>query len=152
MIIGIAAPELEVSVETVDVASNSTISELLRNPHVLWQQLVGLVLSLGILGYLARGFAGSALALLIGGLTFADAWRSGIYKDPSQKHVLNMSPMGWGIAMPVLFIAIYPLYVFHRNKLRTRNNGNGFFIATIIIGAVMLVLAIVAFISRGAVG
>ena len=138
--------------ETVDAASTSTVSEPPRNPHVLWRQLVGLVLSLGILGYLARGFAGSALALLIGGLTFADAWRSGIYKDPSQKHVLNMSPMGWGIAMPVLFIAIYPLYVFHRNKLRTRNNGNGFFIATIIIGAVMLVLAIVAFISRGAVG
>ena len=50
MITGIAAPDLEVSVETVDAASTSTVGEPPRNPHVLWQQLVGLVLSLGMLG------------------------------------------------------------------------------------------------------
>src|SRR5262245_884232 len=133
------------TVEPTGAATASTAGDPPSNPHVLWRQLLGLVLWLGILGYLARGFAGAAAALLLGGLAFADAWRSGIYKDPNQKSVINLSPMGWGIAMPFLFIAIYPLYLFHRNKLRTRNNGNGFFIAIIIIGAVMLAAAIATF-------
>ena len=42
------------------------------------------------------GLIGAALALTLGGVTFADAWVSGIYKDPTRKSFLNISPMGWG--------------------------------------------------------
>jgi 4-hydroxybenzoate polyprenyltransferase len=54
-----------------------------------------------------------------------------------------MSPMAWGIVMPLLFIAAFPLYLINRNRLRTRKNGNAFFVATIVIGAVLFALSMI---------
>jgi hypothetical protein len=114
---------------------------------------MGLVLWDGIIGYLGGGLIGAAMALLLGGVTFADAWTSGIYKDRSRKSFLNISPMAWGVVMPMLFIAAYPLYLINRNKLRTKNSGNGFFVATIVIGAILFLLSMVgAFMVRKGVG
>lgn len=122
------------------------------NPHVLWRQLLGLVLWVGVLSYLASGFVGAGLALALGGVTFADAWVSGIYKDPTRTSFLNISPMAWGIVMALLFVVAYPAYLSSRNRLRTRRAGNGFFIATIAIGAVVIVLFVINILAvRGVV-
>ena len=123
------------------------------NPHVLWRQVAGFVIWTGLLSYLGGGVVGAALSLMLGGVTFADAWRSGIYKDPEKKSFLNISPMAWGIVMALFFIVAYPVYLLNRNKLRTIQAGNGFFIATIVLGAVVIVFTIVSILamSGGAV-
>ena len=113
------------------------------NPHTLWRQVAGLVIWTGIFGFFAGGIVGALVTLLIGGTTFADAWRSGIYKDPDKKSFLNISPMSWGIAMGLLFIVAFPTYALNRKELATIQGGNGFFIATIIIGIVWVLLFIV---------
>jgi hypothetical protein len=110
------------------------------NPHVLWRQVLGFALWTGPLSLIASGPIGAALCLALGGVTFADAWVSGIYKRPSSKSFINISPMSWGIVMALLFIVAYPTYLVSRNKLRTIDRGNGHFIATIVIGAVLIVL------------
>ena len=75
-------------------------------------------------------------------MTFADAWVSGVYKDRSRKSIINISPMSWGIAMAILPLVTYPTYLISRNKLRTKQAGNGFLIAAIVLGAIVLLLFI----------
>jgi hypothetical protein len=104
------------------------------NPHVLWRQLCGLgfwTAVLTIFGGLVAMLVGFTLA----GVTFADAWVSGIYKRPGSKSFLNISPMAWGILMVGLFIVTFPVYLVNRQRLRTRRGTNVFFIATVILGA-----------------
>ena len=110
------------------------------NPHVLWRQVLGFVLWTGVLSFVAAGPLGAAFCLALGGATFADAWKSGIYKRPGQKGFLNISPMAWGIAMALLFIVVYPAYLLNRNKLRTVQGTNAFYWATVVIGGVVIVL------------
>ena len=110
------------------------------NPHVLWRQVVGFVFWVGLLSLPAGGPVGAALCLALGGVTFADAWKSGIYKAPGKKAFLNVSPMAWGIAMALLFIVAYPAYLLNRNKLRTIHGTNAFYWATVVIGAVVIIL------------
>lgn len=88
----------------------------------------------------AGGPVGALLALALSGVTFADAWVSGIYKHPGKRSFVNISPMSWGIAMSLLLIVAYPTYLISRNRLRTIEGTNGFFIATIIIGSLILVM------------
>jgi len=117
------------------------------NPHKLWRQIVGFVFWVG--GIELFRWVGLSMnphnseirkifLLVVMGLPaclmFTDAWVSGIYKDRSRKSFINISPMSWGIGMSAIFFITYPVYVLKRNKLRTRNGGNGFFIATIILG------------------
>jgi hypothetical protein len=111
-----------------------------QNPHVLWRQVLGFVLWVGILGLVGGGPVGAALSLTLGGVTFADAWKSGIYKRPGEKGFLNISPMAWGIAMGLLFIVAYPAYLLNRNKLRTIQGTNAFYWATVVVGAVVVAL------------
>lgn len=42
--------------------------------------------------------------------------------------------MAWGIAMALLLIVTYPVYVLSRNRLRTMRAGNIYFYAVVIIG------------------
>ena len=126
-----------------DQAATSTSSAAPANPQVLWRQLLGFVLWVGILSFVAGGPIGAALCLTLGGLTFADAWKSGIYKRPDRKAFLNISPMAWGIVMALLFIVAYPAYVLNRNKLRTIRGTNAYFWALTIVGAAMLALLII---------
>ena len=111
------------------------------NPHVLWRQLTGLVLWVSVLGYLLYEIV-FLWALALGAVTFADAWASGIYKDPRHKSIINISPMAWGIAMAILPLVTYPTYLIKRNKLRTRQAGNRFFVATIVLGALVFTIFI----------
>jgi hypothetical protein len=110
-----------------------------ENPHVLWRQGLGLVLWVGLPVLACGGPIVAMLCLALGGVTFADAWKSGIYKHPDKQAFLNMSPMAWGILMSLFFILAYPIYVLNRNKLRTRQGTNAFFWAIIVLGAVVLV-------------
>jgi hypothetical protein len=120
--------------------ATSTSSAPAANPHVLWRQLLGFVLWVGILSLGAGGPVGAVLCLTLGGLTFADAWQSGIYKRPDRKAFLNISPMAWSIAMALLFIVAYPAYVLNRNKLRTIRGTNAYFWALTIVGAIVVAL------------
>jgi hypothetical protein len=120
-----------------NATSTSSAPAPATNPHVLWRQLLGFVLWVGILSLVAGGPVGAALCLTLGGLTFADAWQSGIYKRPDRKTFLNISPMAWGIVMALLFIVAYPAYVLNRNKLRTICRTNAYFWALTIVGAVV---------------
>ena len=90
--------------------------------------------------------------LPIGCLTFADAWVSGIYKDRSRKSFLNISPMSWAILMSVWTVVGFPVYMIMRNKLRTRNGGNGFFIALAVFGGVIMIALLVVVIGAVVMG
>jgi hypothetical protein len=50
--------------------------------------------------------------------------------------------MAWGIAMALLFIVAYPAYLLNRNKLRTIHGSNAFYWATVVIGAIVILLLI----------
>jgi hypothetical protein len=121
-----------------------------QNPRVLWRQLLGLVLWVGLLSLPASGPIGSALCLALGGVTFADAWKSGIYKRPGEKSFLNISRMAWGIAMALLFIVAYPAYLLNRNKLRTIEGTRVFYWATVVLGAIVIVLLVLNIVGRAA--
>jgi hypothetical protein len=121
-------------------SASSTLISPRSNPHVLWRQLLGFVLWVGILSLAAGGPVGAVLCLILGGLTFADAWQSGIYKRSDKVSFLNISPMAWGISMALLFIVAYPAYVLNRRKLRTIQGSNGYFWAVTIVGAIVVVV------------
>ena len=118
--------------------------EISENPHKLWRQIVGFVFWAGIISCMKfipnpDNWGGFMFALSTGCLMFADAWVSGIHKDRSRKSFLNVSPMSWGIGMSLLAIVTFPVYMIMRNKLRTRNGGNGFFIAlAVLVGIVVI--------------
>lgn len=113
------------------------------NPHKLWRQLLGFVFWTALFSLPTGGPVGMVLCLLLGGATFTDAWISGIYKRPDSKSFVNISPMGWGIAMALLFLVAYPAYLISRNRLRTVKGSNGFFIATIALGALVIGLLVI---------
>ena len=128
--------------DTRPPASIATPSIAGTSPHVLWRQLLGLVLWVGTFSLLAGGPVGTLLCLALAGLTFADAWTSGIYKHPDKKSFLNISPMGWGIAMGLLFIVAYPTYLLNRNKLRTLEGHKDLYWAVVLLGAIAILLFI----------
>jgi hypothetical protein len=119
-----------------------------ENPHVLWRQILGFVFWVGLLSFLAGGPIAAVSALLVGGVTFADAWKSGIYKRVGSSGVLNISPMAWGIVMALFLIVSYPLYLINRNKLRTIRGTNAFFWATVVLGALIIVLWLLGLVGR----
>jgi len=122
--------------------------EISENPHKLWRQIVGFVFWVGGISFIRLipnpdSWPGFMFMLPIGCLTFADAWVSGIYKDRSRKSFLNVSPMSWGIGMALFAIVFFPVYMIMRNKLRTRNGGNGFFIALAVLGGIFVIFFLI---------
>jgi hypothetical protein len=116
--VGLNHHEKEKTMDTQTLsASTSEAPPNQGNPHVLWRQLLGLVFWIGILSLPVSGAIGSMLCLALGVVTFADAWKSGIYKRPGGKGFLNMSPMAWGIAMALLFVVSYPASVVSQRYL-----------------------------------
>jgi energy-coupling factor transporter transmembrane protein EcfT len=120
----------------------TVVVESVENPHEFWPQLLGLILPVGCILYFLTDPIFTAFMLALGLAAFADAWTSGIYKDPSKKSFVNISPMGWGLAITMLFIVGYPVYLLNRNKLRTRQAGNGYFIATVVLGILLIALTV----------
>lgn len=121
------------------------------NPHTLWRQILGLVAWVGVVAFLATGPVLAALLFVLGALTLADAWVSGVYKRPGARSVLNNSPMAWGIAMALLVVVVYPTYLLNRNKLRTLEGGNDFYWAIVAVGgaAYVLFIALAVAVARG---
>lgn len=115
-----------------------------ENPHVLWRQVLGFVLWVGLPVLACGGPIAAMLCLALGGVTFADAWISGIYKHPDKHTFLNISPMAWGVLMSLFLIVTYPIYVLNRNKLRTTQDTNAFFWALVVLGAVPIVSLLVS--------
>ena len=118
--------------------------EISENPHKLWRQIVGFVfwaggISLILLLPNPDNLIRLTIGFSFGCLTFADAWVSGIFKDRSRKSFLNVSPMSWGIGMVLFAIVTFPVYMIMRNKLRTRNGGNGFFVALAVLGGIIMI-------------
>lgn len=127
--------------------TDETTMAAIENPHVLWRQVLGFVIWTTLLSLPTGGPLGALLALSLGGATFADAWRSGIYKHADRKSFLNLSPMAWGIVMSGLFVVAYPAYLINRNRMRTIQAGNGFYVATTILGALFIALITIAIIG-----
>ncbi len=121
----------------MSIEDDSEIAQI-ENPHRLWKQLLGVAIWTGPLALFAGGVTGAVLAYILGGLTFADAWLAGIYKRQDQKSFLNISPMGWGIVVPMLFIVGFPVYALNRNKLKTRPGQTTLFGLVLGIGSLVL--------------
>ena len=122
--------------------------EISENPHKLSRQIVGFVFWAGGISFIRLlpnpdNWIRLMIGFSFGCLTFADAWVSGIYKDRSRKSFLNVSPMSWGIGMSLLAIVTFPVYMIMRNKLRTSNGGNGFFIAIAVLGGISIIFFLV---------
>ncbi len=110
---------------------------------VLSKQLIGLCISSAICF-----FFGGTFPALAGIFTFIDAWKSGIYKHEGTSSFFNITPMGWGISMQFLPIVVYPLYLINRNKLKTKEGGNTFYILIIILGGICIILTIIFILSK----
>jgi hypothetical protein len=48
--------------------------------------------------------------------------------------------MSWGIVMEFLLIIAYPVYLLKRNKLKTKDGSNVFWILTIVFGGISILL------------
>ena len=98
---------------------------------MLWKQILGFsifTIVLQIQHFYYKSFSLlDILWILLGIFTFCDAWSSGIYKKKDVKSLINVSPMGWGIAIQLLTVVAYPLYLANRNKLKTQSNNNYIF-------------------------
>ena len=135
-----ADPYAPPKAQVADAESSS--QQTTANPHVLWRQLLGLVVWITVLSLPAGGPIALLLALALGGAIFADAWVSGIYKRPGVKSMLNISPMSWGVLAVALYILAFPIYMLYRNRLRTRQRTNGFFIAAVIMGTLVFIFVV----------
>lgn len=113
-----------------------------ESPHTLWKQLLGLIVWTGPLAYFSWGVIGVIVVYTLAGLTFADAWTAGIYKHNDRKSFINISPMGWGIVVPMLLIVAYPVYAINRNKLKTLPGNALLFGSVLVVGGLLLVFSL----------
>lgn len=110
------------------------------NPHTLWKQVTGVVIA-SILIVFVAGIS----VILTAAFTFVDAWQAGIFKIKNKSAFTNLSPMGWAIAMEGIFIVAFPVYLFNRNKLKTKEGNSLFFILTIVFGVLSILLIVLRF-------
>ena len=114
------------------------VAALFPNPHVFSRQLIGLLLWVGPISALA-GIYTFVVCVSLALLTFADAWKSGIYVRREKRGFLNISPMAWGIAMAFLFVVAFPVYLLRRSELRTIHATNRYFWGLVFTGAALIV-------------
>jgi hypothetical protein len=114
-------------------------AEQLSNPHSLPKQLTGVIVCSLVVVIAVASITG-LISALVGIFTFLDAWNSGIYKDPDKKSLTNISPMGWGISMMLIWFIAYPIYLFKRKKLKTKDGPKVYWVFVHIFSAPFLVL------------
>jgi predicted Zn finger-like uncharacterized protein len=117
--------------------SSTAATPQIKNPHSLGGQVTGIVIASVISLVLFR--LGGVLVILVGIFVFLDAWHSGIYRTPGVKHLLNLSPMGWSIAIILLCVLSYPLYAFNRNKQKTKDGPVVYWVLTNVFGIITLI-------------
>jgi hypothetical protein len=114
------------------------------NPHRMGKQATGVAVAAAVVFLIVK--LGGLAVILAGVFTFLDAWHAGIYKQPDSKSFVNLSPMGWSIAMMGVLIITYPFYVANRGKLKTRDCTPVFWVLTNLFGVISLALIVLAFI------
>ena len=112
-----------------------------KNPPALWKQLLGFVIGTVVIFFLEG--PGVLVGLVAGIFTFCDAWSSGVYRKQGVRSFTNISPMSWGLAMELLPVVAYPIYLAKKNKLKTRDVANAFWILTIITGALAIIVFVI---------
>jgi len=118
------------------------------NPHRLPLQILGVCIA-SVVAFLFGGI----FVVLAGVFTFADAWVAGVFKKKESSSFLNISPMGWAIAVELLLIIALPLYLVFRNKLKTKEGSTAFFVLAIIFGVLPIIvfgLRVLAIMARTA--
>lgn len=126
-----------------DAGPAHSVSRPRARTLALWRQALGMVAWVGIVVFLAAGPVIASLLVVLGGVTLADAWISGIRKRPGSRSVVNHSPMAWGIAMALLLVVAYPAYLFNRKKLRTIKARDDFYWAVVVLGGIAYVSFVV---------
>jgi hypothetical protein len=89
-----------------------------ETPQAEWlqQALVVALVSVAMVALFGRT---AIIGVLTGIFTFIDAWHCGIRKRADIRALTNLSPLGWSIAVILVFIVAYPLYAINRSRLMT---------------------------------
>jgi len=118
------------------------------NPHRIGKQATGVAIAAAVVLLFLK--LGGLTVVLAGVFTFLDAWHAGIYKRPDSKSFVNLSPMGWSIAMMGILIVAYPCYLASRGKLKTRDCSPVFWVLVNLFGVISLALIFLSFIGGSA--
>ncbi len=109
-----------------------------EKPRAFTKQLV-LVLVLCIL-VLALFRLGAIAVVLTAVFAFLDAWYAGIRKRRDSNSFLNISAAGWGVAILLMLIVAYPIYVFARNGLKRQEGNMALWVLTNVFGVIALAM------------
>jgi hypothetical protein len=93
------------------------------------------------------GWPATILIVTVGVLVFADAWMAGIRRRPNESGFLNISPLAWSIAINLLFVVSFPLYLLNRNRLRTRKGSTAIWGLIIVFGGLLMLLVLLWILS-----
>lgn len=115
-------------------------------PKVGLQQIaVVVLLGVGFLGMTRHWSA--AVVMLTAIVVMFDASFAGMRKDPDRKGILNMDPLGWGLATVILFIVAWPLYIVARAK-EVEKRGNPILFAVVcVFGAVVMLSSVLGVVA-----
>lgn len=91
---------------------------------------------------LVFGWPGSILVVAVGSLVFTDAWMIGIRRKPNNSGFLNISPFAWGVAVNLLPIVSFPLYLFTRDRLRVRKGSTVVWLLLVVLGGLLMPLSL----------
>jgi len=83
------------------------------------------------------------LLIASGGSVFADAWAAGIGRGTNRRGLRRISPLLWGIFAGLSPVVVLPIYLFLRNRLRSRTGNKAGLV--VIIGVVVAVVLFLPF-------
>lgn len=125
--------------DSTAVISSASTAAAPTNPHVLWKNVLAIVIA-GLVVFALFSLAGLP-AIVAGVFTFLDAWHSGIYEKPGSKGFLNLSPGAWGVVVMGTLIIAYPCYAFGRNRRKTKEGPVLYWVLANVFGLLALVMA-----------
>lgn len=129
--------------DTLQTASASV--PIQREEGRPWKQCLWLGLVSALV--LVSGWPASILVVAVGSLVFADAWMTGIRRRPNDSDFLNISPLAWGIAVNLLFVVSFPLYLFNRDRLKVRKGSTVVWLLIVVLGGLLTLLILLWILS-----
>ncbi|MDH5228871.1 MAG: hypothetical protein OEZ58_09760 [Gammaproteobacteria bacterium] len=93
--------------------------------------------------------SGSLIQIVAAIFLFVDAMIIGVKKVRIKKRITSLSPLGWGVFMLLLQIVAFPFYVSERNRIRTKESTDLFFVLASIFFSINLVLFTLFLIQSG---